>query len=133
MRRRWERFAREMVGDQRVHERSRGAERFRHETAGTLTVAYDMPTALDGSGRRLFVLTPSDEPCERVLRALVTAHAGALGAVVWHRDAGQSVTAGRTGWDAGSLAWMARLTRDCSRNRSPSVSRWTWTQPVSAK
>ncbi|MFB4300090.1 helix-turn-helix transcriptional regulator [Actinomadura sp. NTSP31] len=64
--------------DQHVHERSRGVKRIRHETAGTLTVAYDMLAALDGSDQRLFVLTPADEASERALRALVTAHATAL-------------------------------------------------------
>jgi transcriptional regulator with XRE-family HTH domain len=68
--------------DQHVHERSRGTKRFRHETAGTLTVAYDMLAALDGSDQHLFVLTPADDPSERILRGLVTAHAAALATAV---------------------------------------------------
>ncbi|MBO2456201.1 helix-turn-helix transcriptional regulator [Actinomadura violacea] len=68
--------------DQHVHERSRGTKRFRHATAGTLTVAYDMLAALDGSDQRLFVLTPADEPSERLLRTLVTAHATTLASAV---------------------------------------------------
>ncbi|HEU5024295.1 MAG TPA: helix-turn-helix transcriptional regulator [Spirillospora sp.] len=64
--------------DQHVHERSRGTKRIRHATAGTMTVAYDMLAALDGSDQRLFVLTPADEPSERALRTLVAAHATAL-------------------------------------------------------
>jgi len=62
--------------DQRVRSRTRGTKRYRHESAGDLTLSYDKLTA--GSDQFLFVLTPADEPSERALRTLVSARARSL-------------------------------------------------------
>ncbi|WP_328601136.1 hypothetical protein [Actinomadura physcomitrii] len=48
---------------------------------GDLVAVRTVPggrAGLDGSDQRLLVLTPGDEPTERALRTLVTAHATTL-------------------------------------------------------
>jgi transcriptional regulator with XRE-family HTH domain len=61
-----------------VQERTHGRKRLRHPAGGELTLCYDVLGALDGSDRRLVVLTPADAATERALRRIVARHSGVL-------------------------------------------------------
>lgn len=60
--------------DQRVQQRCRGTKRVKHDTAGIVTLSYDMLAALDGSDQRLMTLTAADPSTEHALRSLIADH-----------------------------------------------------------